>query len=265
MPRKKQNEVEMEQEIDTSTKVVKKETFATKWFNEYAVNNKKELKILCDLTAESADTQFSLSVRTDNTEVFGVIFYATFITILEFIRSKEATYNEFTIEIGNSINIGYTNNDNDENEKVGNFMPILEFIGINRNLVDIESSIDANRTVRNYLRWKELNVKKNVEYCKEIQEKASEILKRDYKTDIRSSEAIIPLFCIFMDHITNVLKQKFNEADGTDVSEVSINVFGLFDAYYSYDEEEDKEIIEFQPNITMKLALKADDVASRGN
>lgn len=262
MPRKKQEE--LEQEVDI-TKVEKKETFATRWFNEHAVNNRRELGIICNLTAESVDNQFSLKVKSDNTEVFGVIFYGTFMTILDYIRSKQKNYNEYTIEIANSVNVGYTNNDNEDNEKVGNFMPILEFIGINRNLVDIETNIDSGRTARNYLRWKELNVKKNIESCKEIQEKALERLKSEFKTELRTSEAVIPIFCIFMDHITNLLKTKFQEADGTDVSEVQMNVFGLFDAYYSYDEEDQKEIIEFQPNITMKLALKSDDIASRDN
>ena len=262
MPRKKQEE--FEQEIDTS-KVERKTTFATRWFEEHAVNKTRELKIICNLTAESVDQQFSLKVKSNNTEVFGVIFYGTFMTILEYIRSKQKQYNEYTVEIANSINVGYTNNDNEDNEKIGNFMPILEFIGINRNLVDIESNIDSGRTARNYLRWKELNIKKNIESCKEIQEKAVEKLTNEFKTELRTSEAVIPIFCIFMDHITNLLKTKFKEAEGTDTSEVQINVFGLFDAYYSYDEEDQKEIIEFQPNITMKLALKADDVASRGN
>ena len=66
-----------------------------------------------------------------------------------------------------------------------------------------------------------------------------------------------------MDNITNVLKQRFNEAEGTDISEVSLNILGLFDAYYSFDAENSREIIDFEPNISMKLRLKNDDVASR--
>lgn len=260
MPRKKQEE--LEQEIDT-TKVQKKETFATTWFKEHAVDNPKELKIICDMTAESADNQFSLKVRSNNTEVFGVIFYGTFEAIIEFIKSKQSTYNEFTIEIANSINVGYCNNNNEDNEKMGNFMPILEFIGINRNIVDLAESIDTGRTNRNYLRWKELNIKKTVEYYKDIQSKADELLKTKYKTEVRTEEAVIPLFCIFMDHISNLLKQKYNEADGTNVSEVKINVFGLFDAFYSYDEEEDKEIIDFVPLEPLKRLIKDDEKASR--
>lgn len=252
---------EVEQEIDISKE--KKVTFVTRWFNDYAVNNKAELKIICDLTARSAEEQFTMYLKSGNTEVFAIIFYATFTTILEFLRSKQKVRNNFTIEICNSINIGYSNSNDDNNEKVGNFMPIMEYIGINRNIVDGVGSMEVDKTTVNFIRWKELNIKQNVTYYKEIQERAYERLKNEYKTDIRTSEAVIPLFCIFMDHITNVLKMKFKEADGTDISEVSMNVLGLFDVYYSFNEEDNQEIIEFQPNISMKLALKSDDIASR--
>lgn len=255
---------EQEEELDIKSEV-KQETWVTRWFKEYAVNNATELKIICDLTSRSAKEQFFMSLKSGNTEVYAAVFYVTFLSILDFIRGKQKSYNNFTVEICNSINIGYVNNDNQDNEKIGNFMPIMEYIGCNRDIVDNDTSLDSDRTSQNFMRWKQLNVKKNVEYYKEIQELAYETLKRDYCTNLRTSEAVIPLFCIFMDHVTNVLKMKFKEAQGTDVSEVSINVLGLFDAYYSFNEEDNKEIIEFQPNITMKLALKADDVAMRDN
>lgn len=253
---------EEEQQIDVKAPV-KQETFVTRWFNDYAVNNKTELKFICDLTSRSAEEQFSMYLKSGNTEVYGVVFYATFLTILGFIKGKQNSYNNFTIQFCNSINIGYSNSINENNEKVGNFMPIMEYIGINRSVVNEDSSYDEDRTSQMFIRWKELNIKKNIEYYKEIQEHAYEVLKSQYKTNLRTSEAVIPLFCTFMDHIVNVLKIKFKEADGTDVSEVSMNVFGLFDVFYSFNEETDQEIIEFQPNISMKLALKSDDVAGR--
>ena len=42
-----------------------------------------------------------------------------------------------------------------------------------------------------------------------------------------------------------------------------MNVLGLFDVYYSYNDEDNQEIIDFAPNITMKLALKNDETANR--
>ena len=262
MPRTKKIEKEEEMEIDA--KKQKKETFVTRWFKDYAVNNSEELKIICDLTSRSAQDQFSLYLRSNNTEVYAVVFYATFLTILDFLKEREKKHNNFSIVIANSINIGYTNNNNEDNEKIGNFMPIMEYLGINRNIVDDSTNTDPNKTVQNFMQWKELNTKKNVEYYKEIQERTYDRLMKEYHTSIRTSEAVIPLFCTFMDNIGSVLKMKYKEAEGTDVSEVSMNVLGLFDIYYSFDEDENKEIIEFQPNIMMKLRLKSDAIASGG-
>lgn len=252
---------EVEQEIDVK-EAVKKDTFVTRWFKEFAVNNTSDLKMICGLTSRSAEEQFNLYLKNKNTEVYAVVFYATFMSILDFLKSKQKVRNNFTIQIANSINIGYCNNDDEENEKVGNFMPIMEYVGVNRNIID-EKPITKDKTSENLILWKDINVKQTADYYKEIQEKTFEKLKTEYRVNMTTSEAIFPLFCIFMDNITNILKIKFKEAYGTDVSEISINVFSLFDVYYSFNEEDNLEIIEFQPNITMKLALKADDIASR--
>ena len=259
MPRRKIEEKDEELDIKQP---VKKETFATRWFKDFAVNNASDMKIVCDMTARAAEEQFSMSLRSGNTEVYGVVFYGTFLTILDWLRQKQKTHNKFSIEICNSVNIGYVNDTDSENEKVGNFMPIMEYIGINRNIVDSESITNEDKTSQNCIRWKELNIKKNVEAYKEIQEIAFERLKGEFKTNIRTSEAVIPLFCIFMDNITSLIRFKFQEAEGTDVSEVSMNVFGLFDIFYSFNAEDNQEIIEFQPNIRLKLALKNDETAS---
>jgi hypothetical protein len=261
MPRKPKVQ-QVEEEVDV-IKPQKKETFISRWFKDYAVNNTTELKRVCELTARSAEEQFNIHLATGNTELFAAIFHATFLTILSFLKKQQKNYNEFSIEICNSINIGYVNNDDADNEKVGNFMPVMEHIGINRNIVNNDDSTDADSTNDGLMRWKNLNTKKNVECYKEIQEDAFKLLYQEYKTDIRTSETVIPLFCIFMDNIVSVLKVMYMEAKDTDVSEVSMNVLGLFDVFYSFDDEKDQEIIDFQPNITMKLALKNDETANR--
>lgn len=260
MPKKKQEE---EQEIDLAVTPAPKKTKVVRWFDANVVNNRSEIKITCDLTARSAAEQFSMAVSSGHTEVFALIFYVTFIEILKFITSKQKMYNNFTMEICNSINVGYCNNDDPENEKVGNFMPILEYIGINRNIIRDSDSVDASDTQKGYLRWKELNIKKTVEGYKDIQNEAYKVLQTQYKIYIQTEEAIIPLFCIFMDNLSNVLKQKYKELIDTDVSEVTMNVMGLFDMYYSYNDEENLEQIDIIPSICTKIKLKRDDVASR--
>ena len=260
MPRKKLEE--KDQELDVK-KVEKKETFATRWFKDHCTDNASDMKIICGLVSRSAEDQFHLFIPSGNTEVYAVVFYGTFITILDWIRQKQKSKNEFSIEIAGSVNVGFTNNTDQNNEKVGNFMPVLEYIGVNRSIIDSDDGPDEYRTSKNCIRWKELNIKKNVESYKEIQEVAFDRLKTELHTNLRTSEAVIPLFCIFMDNLTSYMRYKYQEADGTDVSEVSMNVFGLFDIYYSFDADNNQEIIEFQPGISMKLRLKSDDTAGR--
>ena len=231
MPKKAK---EVEENIEVTTPV-KQETFATLWFKDNAVENPDVIKTICDLTARSAKEQFHLNLPRGNSEIYAMIFYATFMTVLDFIRSKEKTYNNFTMEIAKSINIGFTNNTDEDNEKVGNFMPIMEYIGVNRSIVN-EDYNKGDPIDKSFMDWKELNTKKTVDYYKELQDKTFNVLMNDYKTNIRTPECVIPLFCIFLDMIVSVLKMKYREAEGTDVSEVQINVLGLFDAYYSYVE-----------------------------
>lgn len=271
MPRKPK---EVEQEIDITEKK-KKRTHAQEWFDTYVVNNKEEMKLVCDLTAKSCWEQFKL-YNTDNTELYAAIFHGIFMTILKFLKGQQSKWKEYSIEIANSINIGYVNNTNEDNEKVGNFMPVLEYISINRNVVDSydipysdsteiaakKVTVPKNHTDKQIMMWKVQNIHKTIENYNKIQEDAVQVLYNDYKINLRNDEAIFPLFCIFMDNVSNVLKMRFKELEGTDVSEVSFNVLGLFDAFYSYDVDEDKEIIEYSPNITMKLALKNDDAAT---
>lgn len=255
---------EKEVEIQHS-KMPKKSTLVTRWFDDNCTENISDIRKICDLTARKLEENFGLKIKTNNTEVYGVIFFATFITILQYIASKQKVYNNYSIEIFNSINIGYTNNDNEDNEKVGNFMPILEYIGTNQDVVrdDIGERLNEDRIQRRFTLWKTLNAKKNIEHYKEIQELAFEKLLKEFKVDMRFSECIIPIFCIFFDFIIAVLKMKYREAAGTDVAEVKLNVFGLFDIFYSFDEDKSEEIIDFEPNITTKLTLKNDSIAVR--
>ena len=262
MSRKKVQPTEQEVEVQVAKKPVK-ETFATRWFKEKAVNDKEDLKVICNLTARSAEEQFNLYLEKGNTEVFAVVFYATFMSILEFMQSQQKRFpTSFDITICNSITLGYDNNDDEENEKVGNFMPWMMYEGINRVIVD-DGKIEDDKTTNNFIGWKQLNIKKNVECYKEIQERAYDKLKTEYKINLRTSEAVIPLFCIFLDHISNVLKMKYAEADGTQRSEVSMNILGLFDIFYSFNSEKNVEVYEYKPGITMKLGLKSDTIAGK--
>ena len=259
MPKKpKEKEDELELQVAEEPK---RETFVTRWFRDSVQDNQDDIRTVCELTARSAQQQFMMNTKSANYEVFAVIYFATFLAILEFLRECQSQYKRYSIEICNSINIGYKNNDDENNEKLGNFMPVMEYIGVNMNLVNSNTNVGVDTTTTNFLSWKTLNSKKNIEHYKKIQEAAYGKLLNDFRVDMKTSEGVIPLFCIFMDNINNVLRLKHREADGTKVSEISMNVMGLYDAFYSFDDEAGKECIEYAPNPLFKLSLKNDSLA----
>lgn len=263
MPRVKQ-EKEIEVDVSKLNMDTKGPSIAQRWFDEHTVENREDMLRVSELTDRRMRDEFHLHTKRNRATTYAVMFYSIFMTILEFIRGKESEFSNFAIRIANCVYIGYTNNTNKDNEKVGNFMPYMQYIGEDRNIVDtnVTSSGEVDRSTKLYMRWMELNTKQNVDYYKTIQEAAAFNVWRDYAINPRTSEMIIPVFCVFLDNIINVLKIHWSELEGTDTSEVKMNVLGLFTCYYSYDDENDKEIIDFQPNITMKLALKSDGKAA---
>ena len=241
----------------------KKVTKVVRWFNEYCTDNRKDIKMICDLVARSVDEQFSMSVVSNNTEIFALIFFVTFTAVLDFLKKKQSQYDNFSFEICNSLNVGYTNNTDESNEKVGNFMPILEYIGINRNIIRDDTVSGDDVSSIHFIQWKQQNLKQNENFCNAIQNEASVVLSNEYGVRLLNNEAIIPIFCIFIDMVVQVLKLKFQEALGTNVSEVSMNVLCLFTAYYSFSEEDNQEIIEYVPGIYTKLREKSDIISSK--
>jgi len=262
MPRKPKV-LEEEQEVEVKIPQ-KKKSAAARWFDEYAVDSKEDLRTICDLTARSLHDQFLIGIESNNIEVYGVAFYVIFMEILKFLRAKqkEKFHKQFSVEICNSINIGYTNNMDEDNEKVGNFMPMIEYIGINRNVVPADDSSSKQKSKDYMITWKQMNSHQNIEFYKMIEENAKQTLKEEYNMDIRTSELVMPILCIFLDNTVNLLKIKFQDLVGKDVSEVSINVFGLYTVFYSFDEDTNTEQIEYQPGIALKLATKQDELAS---
>jgi hypothetical protein len=257
-------------ETDEFTDVIeepkqKKITHTIKWFNEYCTEDKKYIKMICDLVADSVATQFDMHVKSSNTEVFALIFFVTFETILDFLKQKQSSYDNFSFIICKCVNIGYNNNTDTENEKVGNFMPVIEYMGINRNIIRDENNNADDKSEVNFIRWKQQNLTQNENYCNQVQNQAALRLASEYGVQIVNNEAIIPIFCIFFDMIVEVIKAGFYDirAGSDDITEFKINVLGLFDAYYSFDPEKNVEAIDYLPGIYTKLREKSDMISCK--
>lgn len=258
---KKKLDVEGDPKIDSSKSAIEKRKIRSveEWFDSTCVDNRKSILAVCGVMERIAAEQFKMSNHYGVPEVWALIFYQTFRTILDFLAKKrEEGYTEFEVYVAKCVIIGYTNYVDEESEKVGNFMPFMEWIGKDSPIKynDHESHDD------NFIRWKEQNTYKNAEFSKWIQDRAAWELNKTYGMNIGSPEAVIPIFCTFLDTLVSILKLDYQDA-GEDVSRVKMNVLGLFEVIYSFDEEDNKEIVDFKPSITPKMELKNDSIAEK--
>ena len=103
-------------------------------FDNRTFENQKEIALICDTANKVIYDRFRVNLRRPNDPFFSyykmtaMIFVETFKAIIEQLverRNSNATYN---INIANRINIGFSNSDNDEDEKNGNFCPYVKDI-----------------------------------------------------------------------------------------------------------------------------------------
>ena len=226
------------------------------WFERTCVDDRDKILAVCAVTGRMLADQFNMRTRENLDEVWALVFYECWLQILEFLSRKTSQYTEFEVQVEKCVRIGYTNYLNDDDEKVGNFMPFMEWVGKDTSIVyNPHETADDN-----FIRWKEQNSIKNVDMQKEIQDKTALLINRKYGMNIGSPDAVIPIFCIFLDNVVNILKQDYKDA-GEDVSKVKMNVLSQFTVTYSFDTDDNREIVDFSPSVAIKMEIKNDTKA----
>lgn len=234
------------------------------WFLDNVKNNPKEIAEVCKMTARSMHEQASIRFENPNSTpaFYAMVVDRTFMSIVKYLAKMQACgYPRYTIMFGNNFNIGYQDDDNKDSEKIGNFIPVLEYGVQNKSIVPAPGVDSEDVVINSYKRWMELNVKQCIEETTWIASDAFDHLLNEDNLNLRYKEAIVPIFCTFIDMIVEVLKFKYQERKDADQSQVSIDVFGLFYAYYWFDEEDQGEVIEFEPGIKLKQDMKSDKFA----
>lgn len=240
--------------------------WALRWFNQYVIDDKEDIRKICAVVDKMASEKLDIAIANNggHMEVYAAVFHGILTAIMEYMRSKQKEgYKQFTIELGNSLNFGYDNDDDENNEKVGNFMPILEYIGTSTHPQRPRDTgvSNTNTIAAAAMNWKSANMKKTTSHYQAIQEIAYKILSKSYRVQLPTSELIFPIFCLFLDNMAAVLKYKYNELQGTGVSQVSMNVVGMFKATYSFDVINNEEIIQYQAFPAIKLGMKSDTMS----
>ena len=227
-------------------------------FDNRTFENQKEIALICDTANKVIYDRFRVNLRRPNDPFFSyykmtaMIFVETFKAIIEQLierRNSNATYN---INIANRINIGFSNSDNDEDEKNGNFCPYVK--DIPHYTVKDDDDIKLEGHAKEYIRnWNQENMIQNPEDTMTI---ANRALKALNEIDIKlgSPELVFPIFVTIYESIISFLKIRRRESED---DEYMINFCNCITVdCIGQDDGVDK--ITIIPAIEDKLNIKSD-------
>ena len=230
-----------------------KKTVSEQWFDTNCVDNADELIEIGDIARELIHQNISLDIQNSKTVIamYSIILSEFFKTIAD----KEDEYDEYCLSIADRVKIGYTNTDNDDEEKVGNFSPFMQHC--DEPCSDAPIDDGEVRTIELCVQWNAANVKDQSDVLKDCAARAKKALADllNIKTD--SHEFILPMFCIIHRAIVNYVKDPLKDEN---CNENQITVAGLYDIGA---QKVDGEIhIWYQTGVPIRRWIKNDSIAT---
>jgi len=226
------------------------------YYKEICVEDEEDLRKACNVADLRNWEEFK--VKLEYPEILASIFSKTFEAIIKKLEVFEKDNSMFNINIANTLNIGYTTSENDDDEKEGNFMVYIKDNLGGKPLASLEHN-ESNMTAKECVtQWCQSHiVDENIGILNEIAVKALSMLK-DIDIILPTSDFIWPLFCTLY---SNIISQAIQMRKETNQFKYEINVFSCF--YLIVQEAEDDNVdIIIRPSILSKLALKNDSIAS---
>lgn len=229
-------------------------TQSEKWFNENCVDNKKELIDIGDIAMKLLHENISLDSKNPETTIaiYGTVMKA----IWDQIAKLEDEYSEFCLNIANRLKLGYTNTDNEDEEKVGNFSPFMQ--DCDEPTSDAPIDDDEIDTIQLSVQWNAANIKTQSDIIKDCASLAKKELSETLNIKTESHEFIMPMFCIIHKAIVNFVKDPLINQEN--ITENQINVAGLYDIGAK---KVDGEIfVWYQTGVPIRRWIKNDSIAT---
>lgn len=233
--------------------MAERKTYAEAWVDEFVVNDKEDMMIIGGMTSRELIDKFKLNI----TPAAAIAIYGiTFETILDYLKKKqEAHFSSFQINVCNVISISYNNQEDDESEKLGNFMPFIQQIA-DGPIPD--TGISGTKTIELCAAWNTSHISEEPEVLSEIQNMAVRNLNDRLAMRTASSDLIMPIFCTFHENLISYIKMKRVDMQATSYL---LDVAGIYKVSVS-EADDATEIIEYPPLVYTKKTMKDDSMAS---
>lgn len=224
------------------------------WLEENVVNNVEEMKQIGELAHRSIKDKLCINLSPELCiATYGIIFE----TILQVLKSKQKKYSSFEINVCNVMSISYNTLEDDEAEKMGNFMPFIQQIqdgpipdtGIDSSVTDSLEICAA---------WNTSHITEQPDVLSEIATESVKNLSNQLNCKTMNKEIILPIFCLIHEQIVAFIKLKRVDDD---LTHYEMDVAGLYTIAVS-ETDDGKEIIEYTLSVYSKLSIKDDLNAS---
>lgn len=223
------------------------------YFNEICTEDIGDIITIAEVA--SREIYDRIHIKFDDPKLLVSTWSKIYDAILLKLVKLESEYSDFQINICDRLSIGYSTTDDEDDEKIGNFMISILHMNTDKknNDVDDPEAKPSERAVH----WNTENIIHQPDILRDISISAVEQLK-SIEVELGTSEAIMPIFVMTYEALVKYLKIKRNEKNDF---EFEINWASCF-YIGARESEEGNDDIYIRPNINSKLMLKNDTKAS---
>ena len=226
-----------------------------KWLVYFNTNICEDFDIIQKIADVSTSALYDkFNVKIDDWRLITAAFLKIFETFMQHLVSMEKDHSEFEINLANRLLIGFNNNENDDDEKTGNFMVFMRHLKESPKLDGISDPTISN--IERCVQWNTENIIENPELIRKMTVDAVKNLN-NIEIQVANNELIMPIFITFYESIITVLKLERRDRDSYEII-VNLGWFMMI----AQEGEDGRDNYFIRPDIGSKLFLKNDSGAS---
>jgi hypothetical protein len=229
------------------------------WIGDNVVEDFDICKSIAEQARKSLYDRFHIAFTDDETVLgfYGVVWNV----IWDTIELERDSKKEFVVNIANFLELGFANNENDDTEKSGSFVPVIYSLDGKPEY----SNDDYNMsTVEKCQSWNTSNIKTKKKFFDNVSQRASKQLASKVDIHLSEPEVILPCWTIIHETIIKFLPLKYStewyKEDDIETYEKTVNFCGCFNAILR-NNKDGVATINIVPNVSSKVSIKDDSRA----
>lgn len=227
------------------------------WYHDTVIEDVKDCNTVANMAVKETLEKFDIGLDEQHTLAIYCVTYDEIIR--ELMKKREDNPDRFVINIADVVKIGYDNIEEDEDsETQGNFNVFIEHVGNTPENPDEGSSTNSVDTCN---QWLHSNIKEQRKIIETISAQAVKRLHEDLEIEIASSSVIIPIWVTIHRCLVEYLNVKRSEKNESDCF---INFCNAMEVHCQL-REDGSTMIGYKPNISEKLNIKSNAIASSGD